>query len=143
MESLMDDAVLREKPWVSGFRQKGELDVYAATKQERLAELHHGLQDAIAARKGTESEILMVDNMARNDLASDSVDAGLPRAEFEVEAKAIESKAGAPIEAPKMEGRTQPTASALDGDAAYQAELREIDARFNKRVEEILSGSAA
>jgi hypothetical protein len=142
MESLMDDAVLREKPWVSGFREKGELDVYAATKQERLAELHHGLQDAIAARKGTESEILMLDNMVRNDLASDSVDAGLPRADFEDEVKAFESKVAA--EAPKAppEDRTRPTTSALDGEAAYQAELREIDARFYQRVDEILSGSA-
>src|SRR5258706_8204523 len=41
------DAVSREKPWVSGIREKSELDVLAQAKQERLAERHGPLQDTI------------------------------------------------------------------------------------------------
>jgi hypothetical protein len=86
------DAVFETAPFVSGLREKGELDVYAAAKEERLAELHGPLQDVIAARRGTESEIRMLDNMVWNDLASDS---GLSREDFEAVAKQIESKATA------------------------------------------------
>jgi hypothetical protein len=104
------DAVSEQPLFWSGFREKGELDVYAAAKAQRLAELHGPLQAIIAEHEGTEREILMIDNMVRNDLASDSVDAGLSREDFEAAAKAFESKADAPTEAPK-EDRTRPSAS--------------------------------
>jgi hypothetical protein len=134
------DSVSREKPWHSGFREKGELDVLAAAKTERLAELFGPLQATIAERESEESEIRMLDNMVRGDLLIDSVDSGLSRAEFEAEAKAIESKPAA--EAPKAPpDRTRSAAPEIE--ARYLAEMQEIDARFNRRVDEILSGSAA
>jgi hypothetical protein len=120
-------AVSREKPWISGFREKGELDVLAQAKEEWLAELHGPLQDTIAARKGTEDEILMVDNMVLSDLASDFAafyPAGRPdqaRADFEAEAKAFESKA---VEAPKMEDRKP-----------MSPEFEEIWKRFDQMVD--------
>jgi hypothetical protein len=137
MESLMDDAVLREKPWVSGFREKGELDVYAATKQERLAELHGPLQDAITTRRGTEDEILMVANMVLNDLREDS---GLSREDFEAVAKQIESKVTAePPKAPP-EDRTRPTTSESPEEilrrfSPSQEEIEERWRSFDKLVD--------
>jgi hypothetical protein len=129
------DCVREQKPWHSGFREKGELDVLAMAETERLAELHAPLQTAIAARKSNSDEILMIANTLLNDLAEDC---GLTPREFEAEVKAFESKAVA--EAPKIEDRKPP---APEIEARYLAEMQEIDARFNKRVDEILSGSAA
>jgi hypothetical protein len=131
------DAVREQKPWHSGFREKGELDVLAMAETERLAELHAPLQAAIAARKSNSDEILMIANTLLNDLAEDC---GLKPREFEAEVKAFESKAAA--EAPKAtpEDRKSP---APEIEARYLAEMQEIDARFNRRVDEILSGSAA
>jgi hypothetical protein len=119
------DAISEQPLFMSGLREKGELDAYAALKEERLAELHGPLQAAIAERESAESEIVMVDNMMRNDLASDSVDAGLTRAEFEAEAKAIESKAAA--EAPKAAPEGRPTAPS--------PEFEEIWKRFDQMVD--------
>jgi hypothetical protein len=129
------DAVREQKPWHSGFREKGELDVLAMAETERLAELHGPLQAAIAARKSNSDEILMIANTLLNDLAEDC---GLDPREFEAEVKAFESKAAA--EAPKTEDRKPP---APEIEARYLAEMQEIDARFNRRVDEILSGSPA
>ena len=80
---------------------------------------------------------MMIANTLLNDLAEDC---GLKPREFEAEVKAFESKAAA--EAPKAtpEDRKSP---APEIEARYLAEMQEIDARFNKRVDEILSGSAA
>jgi hypothetical protein len=105
---------------------------------ERLAELHGPLQAAITARKSNSDEILMLANMMLNDLRDDS---GLQAHDFNAIVKEIE--AAAPIEPPKAPpDRTKP--AAFDEiDARYLAEMQEIDARFNKRVDEILSGSAA
>jgi hypothetical protein len=119
------DAVSREKPWVSGLREKSELDVLAQAKEERLAELHGPLQDTIAARKSNSDEVMMIANMVRGDLLSDSVDAGLTRAEFEAEAKAIESKVAA--EAPK--------ASPAGPTAPPSPEFEEIWKRFDQMVD--------
>lgn len=117
------DAVLADDAWVSGFSEKGELDAYEEARQSRLRDFHAPLQDTIAARKAAEDEILMVANMALNDLADDC---GLSRAEFEAEAKAFESKAAA--EAPKAppEDRTRPPAS---------PEFEEIWKRFDQMVD--------
>jgi hypothetical protein len=129
------DAVREQKPWHSGFREKGELDVLAMVQTERVAELHGPLQAAIAARKSNSDEILMLANTLLNDLAEDC---GLKPREFEAEVKQVEAEAVA--KAPKMEDR-KPAAPEIE--ARYLAEMQEIDARFNKRVDEILSGSAA
>jgi hypothetical protein len=124
------DAVREQPLFMSGLREKGELDVYAGLKEARLAELHGPLQAVITARESNESEILMFDNMARNDLLGDFLDLGLSRAEresmekdFEAEAKAFESKA---VEAPKTEDRTKPTTS---------PEFEEIWKRFDRMVD--------
>lgn len=129
------DSVREQKPWHSGFREKGELDVLALAETERLAELHGPLQAAIAARKSNSDEILMLANMLLNDLAEDC---GLKPREFEAEVKQFEAEAVA--KAP-MEDRNKPAASD-ETEARYLAEMQEIDARFNKRVDEILSSTA-
>jgi hypothetical protein len=126
--SAFFDAVSEQEPWLSGLREKSELDALAAAKTARLAELHGPLQAAIAERESNKSEIEMIDNMHRLDLASDS---GLAQREFEAEAKAIESKASA-TEAPKA-----PTANGQDATPSP-----EIEAIW-KRFDELVSGSAA
>jgi hypothetical protein len=124
------DAISEQPLFMSGLREKGELDVYAATKEERLRELCGPLQDAIAARDGSEREILMVDDMLRNDLLSDSLDSGLSREDFEAEAKAFESKVAAPTpEAPKTEDR-KPTTLEQRGP-----EFEAIWERFDRMVD--------
>jgi hypothetical protein len=120
------DAISEQPLFMSGLREKSELDVYAALKEERLREHCGPLQDAIAVRKGTESEILMVDNMVFNDLRDDC---GLSREDFEAETKAFESKAAAPT----PEDRTKP-APALDEESWR---------RFDERLDELVGGSAA
>ena len=112
------DAVREQPLSMSGLREKGELDVYAGLKEERLRELHGPLQDAIAGRKGNESEILMVDNMVLNDLAEDS---GLSREDFEAVVKKVTA------EAPK---------ATPDGPTAPQSpEFEEIWKRFDQMVD--------
>jgi hypothetical protein len=121
------DSISEQPLFMSGIREKGELDVYAGLKTERLRDFHGQLQDTIAKRQSTESEILSVDNMVLNDLASDFsafYPAGRPdqaRADFEAEAKAFESKA---VEAPKMEDRKP-----------MSPEFEEIWKRFDQMVD--------
>jgi hypothetical protein len=126
------DAISEQPLFMSGLREKGELDVYAGLKEARLAELHGPLQAVIAERQSRESEILMVDNTVLNDLAADFsafCPPGRPdlvRADFDAIAKQIESKAAA--EAPKAtpQDRTKPTAS---------PEFEEIWKRFDEMVD--------
>jgi hypothetical protein len=132
--SAFFDAVSEQEPWLSGLREKSELDALAAAKTERLAELHAPLQAAIAERKSNYDEVMMIANMVRGDLQSDSVDAGLSRAEFEAEVKAIESKAAA--EAPAPPADRKPT-------TPPSPEFEKIWASFDEHMDKLLSGSAA
>jgi hypothetical protein len=70
------DAVLEQAAWVSGFNthNPNELELYEGAKQSRLHDLNGPLMDALAARDSTESEIMMVVNVVRNDIQSDATD---------------------------------------------------------------------
>jgi hypothetical protein len=64
------DAVLEQAAWVSGFdiHNPNELELYKAAGESRLRDLNGSLMDALEARAGTESEIMMVVNVVRNDI---------------------------------------------------------------------------
>ena len=66
------DALLEfdEDPWMSGVDvfNPNELQVFEAAKLERLRDLHGPLLDTIAERDSTESEAMMIINVARNDV---------------------------------------------------------------------------
>jgi hypothetical protein len=88
------DALLEFEPWVSGVddNNPNERQIFEEAKQSRLRDLNGPLLDAIAARESTESEILMVANVIRGDIAADS---GLESREFEEACKQVESGIGA------------------------------------------------
>jgi hypothetical protein len=70
------DAVSEQPAWVSGFdiHNPNELELYETAKQSRLRDLNGSLMDAIAARGGVESEVMMIVNVIRNDIESDAAD---------------------------------------------------------------------
>jgi hypothetical protein len=110
------DAVLELEPWVSGIDKfnPNELQIYEAARQERTRDFHGQTLDQIAARESMETEAMMVINVVRNDLATDS---GLESREFEAFAKPIETRAGAPW---LVNNRTQVCEVAPDGTASYR-----------------------
>jgi hypothetical protein len=67
------DAVLEQSAWVSGFdvHNPNELELYEAARESRLRDLNGPLIDALEARGSTESEIMMVVNVVRNDIQGD------------------------------------------------------------------------
>jgi hypothetical protein len=67
------DAVLEMPAWVSGFNEfePNELKLYEAARESRQRDLNGELMDALEARASTESEIMMVANVVRNDIQGD------------------------------------------------------------------------
>lgn len=69
------DACLEFAPWASGFSDDpNELALYNAARESRLAEINGPLMAALEARAGTESEIMVIVNVIKNDVASAAVD---------------------------------------------------------------------
>lgn len=66
------DAVSEQPAWVSGFNLSDPNDrqQYEEARASRLADLNGELMAALEARAGTESEIMMVVNIVRNDITS-------------------------------------------------------------------------
>jgi len=132
------DAISEQPLFMSGIRDKSELDVYAGLKEARLAELHAPLQATIAERQSTESEILMVGTMVLNDLAADFSAfyppnrPDLAREDFEAVVKEVEAAAEAPKATP--EDRTKPAASGQHVSLFSPEEEKEFWRPFDELV---------
>jgi hypothetical protein len=68
------DSVLEMPAWVSGFNESepNELALYEEGKEEQRRDLNGPLMTALEARASTETEIMMVANIVRNDITSDA-----------------------------------------------------------------------
>jgi len=80
-DKVFRDSVLEFAPWVSGFNESepNELALYQEAKAEQERDLNGELMTALKARADTESEIMMVANIVRNDVQGD----GAYRAEIQ------------------------------------------------------------
>jgi hypothetical protein len=87
------DAVFELPAWASGIdlHDPNERQIYEEARRSRVQDVHGPLLTAIAQRDSEEEESLMVYAKVRDDIALDS---GLPRKDFEEEAKRIESGIG-------------------------------------------------
>jgi hypothetical protein len=69
------DAVLefKDDPWMAGINidNPNEREAFEMMKQERQRELNGPLMDALEARGNTEAEIMMIVNLASNDVRGD------------------------------------------------------------------------
>jgi hypothetical protein len=72
------DALLELEPWASGINvhNPNEAGLIETAKQSRLADLNGPLMTALEARATTESEIMMVANVVRNDITSAATQLG-------------------------------------------------------------------
>jgi hypothetical protein len=72
------DAILefKDDPWMAGVNidNPNEREGFEMMKQERLRDLNGELINALEARAGNESEIAMIANVVKNDIASDAAD---------------------------------------------------------------------
>jgi hypothetical protein len=67
------DAVLEQAAWVSGFNihDPNEVALFEEARQSRLRDLNGELMTALEARDNTDSEVMMIFNVVRNDIQSD------------------------------------------------------------------------
>jgi hypothetical protein len=72
------DSILefKDDPWMAGINidNPNEREAFEMMKQERSRDLNGSLMDALEARAGNESEIAMIANVVKNDIASDAAD---------------------------------------------------------------------